>query len=439
MPYSQSTDLCLDTAAGTGGLARHALDEAVERTRPAFDWLRAAQRDGALPLLGLADRSDDLDAGRGAVERLGRGATDIVILGTGGSSLGARALDCFARWRFRCGTSPEDTLPALHFTDNLDPHGMAHLLRTLDLKTAGFLVISKSGGTPETMMQMLAVLDALKGSGLDWNAEHHFLAITDPGGDGSSALRHLCAQHHIPVLEHEPGIGGRYAVLSNVGMVPAVLMGLDTAAIRAGAGDVTGALAAAGGPSGFAPAVGAALHYALAENRGITTTVLMPYADRLRLFSNWFAQLWAESLGKDGRGTTPVAAAGPVDQHSQLQLYLDGPADKYVTILMLDAAGAGPRIGEAYRNDPHVGYLAGHTIGDLVDCEQRATAETLAANGRPVRILRLPELTERTMGALFMHFMLETIIAGKLMGVDPFDQPAVEQGKVLAREYLAQL
>ena len=106
---------------------------------------------------------------------------------------------------------------------------------------------------------------------------------------------------------------------------------------------------------------------------------------------------------------------------------------------MVDIAGTGPRIDEAYLNDPHVGYLAGRTIGDLVDCEQRATAETLAENGRPVRIIRLPELTERTMGALFMHFMLETIIAGRMMGVDPFDQPAVEQGKVLARQYLAQM
>ena len=439
MPYSQSTELCLDTAAGSGGLTQQALDDAVEHARPVFDWLKAAHRDGTIPLLSLPNRSEDLDAGRRAVEQLARGATDIVMLGTGGSSLGAQALDCFARWRFRGEASPEAMLPVLHFTDNLDPHSMAHLLRTLDLKATGFLVISKSGGTPETVIQMLAVLDALKSSGLDWNAEHHFLAITDPGDDEASALRHLCAQHHIPVLEHEPGIGGRYSVLSNVGMVPAELMGLDTAAVRAGAGEVIDALAAAEGPADFAPAVGAALHHALAENCGITTTVLMPYADRLRLFSNWFAQLWAESLGKGGKGTTPVAAAGPVDQHSQLQLYLDGPADKYVTILMLDAAGTGPRIDEAYRNDTHVGYLAGHTIGDLVDCEQRATAETLAANGRPVRIMRLPELTERTMGALFMHFMLETIIAGKLMGVDPFDQPAVEQGKVLAREYLAQL
>ena len=162
----------------------------------------------------------------------------------------------------------------------------------------------------------------------------------------------------------------------------------------------------------------------------------MPYSDRLRLFSAWFGQLWAESLGKDGRGTAPIAAAGPVDQHSLFQLFNGGPKDKLVTFVMTNAAGAGPKMPESYGADPLVGYLAGHTIGDLVDCEQRASAETLARNGRAVRIFTIDTLDERSLGALLMHFMLETIIAGDLMGVNPFDQPAVEEGKVLTREYL---
>ena len=438
MPYSQSTYLCRSSAIGAAGITEQEFSDAIREAEQAVAWLKTAHGDGSLPLLGLPTRSDDLAICHDAAIRLASGATDIVILGTGGSSLGAQALDKFSQWSHPDAASPERDRPQLHFADNLDPHSMEAMLRTLDLKTTGFLVISKSGGTPETMIQMLAVLDALKALGLDWNAEHHFLAITDPGDDEASALRHLCAHHHIPVIEHEPGIGGRYSVLSNVGMLPAELMGLDTRSIRVGAGEVVDAMLSAP-TTEFSPAAGAAVHHALARHHGVSTTVLMPYADRLRLFSSWFVQLWAESLGKDGQGTTPVGAAGPVDQHSQLQLFLDGPRDKFFTVVMVDIAGTGPRIDEAYLNDPHVGYLAGRTIGDLVDCEQRATAETLAENGRPVRIIRLPELTERTMGALFMHFMLETIIAGRMMGVDPFDQPAVEQGKVLARQYLAQM
>lgn len=438
MSYSQSTDLCLSNSIGSVGVSETELSQALVGAQQAIDWLGSAHADGSLPLLGLPQRSDDLDICRDAVVRFAAGASDIVILGTGGSSLGAQALDTFSQWSHPVAASPERDRPRLHFADNLDPHSMAAILRTLDLKTTGFLVISKSGGTPETMMQMLAVLDALKASGLDWNAEHHFLAITDPGDDRSSALRHLCTQHHIPVLDHEPGIGGRFSVLSNVGMLPAELMGLDTRSIRAGAGEVVDAMLSKSAGE-FAPAVGAAVHHALARNHGISTTVLMPYADRLRLFSNWFVQLWAESLGKGGQGTTPVGAAGPVDQHSQLQLFLDGPRDKMFTVMMVDIAGTGPRIDEACLNDPYIGYLAGRTVGDLVDCEQRATAETLAGNGCPVRIIRVPELTEHAMGALFMHFMLETIIAGHMMGVDPFDQPAVEQGKILARQYLGQM
>jgi glucose-6-phosphate isomerase len=175
---------------------------------------------------------------------------------------------------------------------------------------------------------------------------------------------------------------------------------------------------------------------ALTRHHGLNAVIMMPYGDRLRLFSNWFAQLWAESLGKRGEGTQPVAAAGPVDQHSQVQLFLDGPADKLLTLIMPTTAGTGPLVPDSYRSDPLIGYLAGRSVGDLTDCQQRATAETFARNGRPVRTLAIGKLDVRVMGALLMHFMLETIIMGLMMGIDPFDQPAVVQSKILTREYL---
>jgi len=165
----------------------------------------------------------------------------------------------------------------------------------------------------------------------------------------------------------------------------------------------------------------------------------MPYADRLRLFSTWFQQLWAESVGKDGKGTTPLATVGPVDQHSLMQLFLDGPRDKLLNVIQLPTAGEGPQIPVSFRSDPLVGYLAGHSVGDLTDCQQRATVETFTRNKRPVRVFKMDGLGEEQLGELMMHFMLETILTGYMMGIDPFDQPAVEQSKILTREYLSSM
>jgi glucose-6-phosphate isomerase len=164
----------------------------------------------------------------------------------------------------------------------------------------------------------------------------------------------------------------------------------------------------------------------------------MPYADALRPFALWHAQLWGESLGKGGNGTTPVAAHGPIDQHSQLQLWLDGPRDKFFTIVQIDRAGAGPRLSGA-EHDEALSYLAGRTMGDLLEAEQRATAAALMNKRCPVRCFRMHHLDERALGALLMHFMIETILVGYTLGIDPFDQPAVEDGKSLARRHLVEM
>jgi glucose-6-phosphate isomerase len=215
-----------------------------------------------------------------------------------------------------------------------------------------------------------------------------------------------------------------------------MILGLDAAAVRAGAEEVLrqGLLQ---GPSGAnnAPAMGAAVQVGL-QRLGVSQTVLLAYGQAFQPFALWYRQLWAESLGKNGQGTTPIDALGPVDQHSQLQLYLQGPLDKIFTILTVDQAGRGPRIDADLATDLDLDYMAGRTIGDLVGAMQAATADTLVRNGRPVRRLSAERLDERTLGALFMHFMLETLYAADLMGVDPFGQPAVEESKILARQYL---
>jgi glucose-6-phosphate isomerase len=231
-------------------------------------------------------------------------------------------------------------------------------------------------------------------------------------------------------------LGGRYSVLTVVGILPAILMGIDVKALRAGAAAVLEQTLAVKKAEDSPAAVGAALHHALGTQ--LATTILWPYVDKLQVFGGWWRQLWAESLGKDGKGTTPVSVLGPVDQHSQLQLFRDGPGHALFTLLTVDTKGKGATAPKAAAKALKLDYLAGKKLGDLVDAEARGTAQTLFKNGRPVRVLHVPEVSAFTMGALMMHFMIETMLMGQLMGVDPFNQPGVEEAKVLARQYLAE-
>src|SRR5262249_12602105 len=212
--------------------------------------------------------------------------------------------------------------------------------------------------------------------------------------------------------------------------------GLDAVARREGAQSVIGALLEAKSTADFAPAIGAAVVIGLAKERGVRATVMLPYSDRLSRFAAWYVQLWGESLGKRGEGTTPVAALGPVDQHSQLQLYLDGAKQHVITVVRESVCVAGPRVSGDLAAIAHAEYLSGRTAGDLVAAQQKAIPEALVAAGRPVRTIDVAKLDERALGALMMHFMLETILAGHLLGVDPFDQPAVESGKIITRRNL---
>jgi glucose-6-phosphate isomerase len=420
---------------GANGIGKAALDDALRASEAALAWLRDAHASAKLPLLRLPERTDDLGEIKSAAARLAARATDIVMLGTGGSSLGGQTLAQLADIGVR-GAEAFRAGPRMHFMDNLDPVTFGTLLGKVPLATTRFVAISKSGGTGETLMQTAAALDAVKQAGLDARAGELFLGISEVQKPGTTnGLRALLGPS-VTVLEHDPGIGGRFSVLSNVGLLPAAVLGLDIAAIRQGA---VSALAPvlSGKPAAEVPAaVGAALNVALAA-QGKTIAVLMAYADRLERFSRWYTQLWAESLGKDGKGTTPIGALGPVDQHSQLQLFIAGPRDKLFTVVTVGAAGLGPRIDAKLAAQAGEPELGGKTIGDLVAAQGRATAETLARNGCPVRTMHIDKLDETSLGELLMHFMLETIIAAQLLGVEAFGQPAVEEGKVLAKQYLA--
>src|SRR5665213_1415136 len=420
MQYSQDIAGCLAEAAGKGGLTAAELDHAVKRAAASLPALKKKQKDNVLPLLNLPGRRDDIAAFKPAADEY-RQLKNVIVLGTGGSSLGGQTLAALAA---------PGAGPVLHFMDNVDPHSFDLLFAALDPATTGLIAISKSGGTAETLVQYFACLAWLG----DKNAGRT-LVVTEPK---PSPLKHAAGEKKQRIFDHDPNIGGRYSVLSNVGLLPAMIAGLDVAGVREGAGGVLEAMLTSKDARQAPPALGAALGFALAERRRVNATVIMPYVDRLAHFGLWFRQLWAESLGKDGKGTTPIRAMGTVDQHSQLQLYLGGPADKMFSVVMLEQAGAGPRMPADLKKHKDLTYLAGKTMGDLMEAEQRATAATLIRNHRPTRIFTLPRLDERALGALLMHFMLETIITADLMGVNAFDQPAVEEGKILARRHLGE-
>jgi glucose-6-phosphate isomerase len=431
MAIQQFIDGALERKIGPHGASDKALKDALEGAEGALEVLRK----GDLPLLKLPKTRDDLNAISDTAARLTQGATDIVLLGTGGSSLGGQTLAQLAGHAVP-GVGSLRATPHLHFMDNLDAGSFETLLKHLPHQTTRFIAISKSGGTAETLMQTIAALTAVKNAGLETRIPDIFLGITEPTKPGKpNGLRDLLGKYRVPILDHHTGVGGRFSALTNVGLLPAALLGLDIAAVREGAGLALAPVLAKKKASDVPAALGAALNVTLAET-GKNISVLMAYADRLERFTHWYVQLWSESLGKNGNGTTPVAALGPVDQHSQVQLYLGGPRDKLFTVITIASAGQGPRMDAELAKLSGEPDFAGKTIGDLVAAEGRATAETLARNGCPVRTIHLARLDEESLGELLMHFMLETIIAAHLLGVDAFDQPAVEEGKVLAKKYL---
>lgn len=439
--YRQSIAGCLSGAIGENGLSEAELGSWLEKLGPALHDLKADHASGRLPLLKISEETADLDAAEAALAKLSEGAETIVFFGTGGSGLGGQTLAQFGGWGLpgvSCCATGDKARPRTRFYDNLDPLTLSAGLARLELDKTRFVVTSKSGGTTETIAQLLATLSAVKAAGLESRIPQMFLGITEPDKPGkSNGLRALLGSLGIPMLEHHTGIGGRFSCLTNVGLLPALARGLDARKIRAGAQEVIDSLVSASFPAAFAPAIGAATAVGLSKERGIRTLVMMPYNDRLGRFSEWYVQLWAESLGKGGEGTSPIPALGPLDQHSQLQLFMDGPREIAVTVVRVASAGEGALLDAEMAKLAGQSFLGGKTIGDVVDAQSHAIAEALTQAGRPVRTFDIQKLDERAIGALLMHFMIETILAGRLLNLDPFDQPAVELAKTLTRERLA--
>jgi len=437
MGFHQDIGGCLEERIGAQGLRREQLDERLTTLESKLAEMRESLGRGGYRMLGIAHETADIEVTRTALSRLSEGAQTIVVFGTGGSSLGGQTLARLAGWcipgdqRFAASA-----LPRVRFYDNLDADSLHRGLEMLDPATTRFLVISKSGGTAETLMQALSALEWMRQADMADMIPRAFLGLSEPARDGAkNPLRQLFDGLDIPLLDHDPEIGGRFSVFSNVGMIIALARGLEPDAIREGGRQVLAELDHSA--SECAPALGAATAIGLAQDKGIRVNVMMPYADHLSHFARWYVQLWAESLGKDGKGTTPLAALGPVDQHSQLQLFMEGPPDHMITLIRPTHPPSDPPIPADLANAAGIDYLAGRRVSELVSAQQKAIADALIRAGRPVRVFDVDKPDETTLGRLLMHMMVETILAGHLLGVDPFGQPGVELGKKLTREYLA--
>jgi glucose-6-phosphate isomerase len=429
LPYTQ------DTARALAGIPKASFEAKLAKLEPVLASLRDAHARRSLALLRLPERTDDFPATEALAAKL-KDSADVVFLGTGGSSLGGQTLSQLGGYNVP-GVGTLRRTPRLHFLDNLDPLSLEEFLAELPLRTARFVAISKSGGTGETLVQTIAVISALKKAGLEESIGKHLYGISEPlRAGGKNGLRALLENFGCEVLDHDNEVGGRFTAFTNVGLLPAILSGVDARALRAGAAETLAPILSNVKAADVAPAAGAALSIAAGE-AGFPISAVLAYGDRFDRLSRWWMQLWGESLGKNGKGTTPLASIGPVDQHSQLQLWLDGPRDKLFTIVSLATKGHGLRLDAelaALAGEPVFG---GRTVGALVAAQARATADTLAKHARPLRTIELKELNATSLGALMMHFMLETILAASLLGINPYDQPAVEEGKILAKRYLA--
>jgi glucose-6-phosphate isomerase len=393
------------------------------------------RRDDEAAMLGWIDLPHDpagvveeIDAY--AAEAKGR-FDDLVLLGIGGSALGASAVVSALQHPARALQGTEGEGLRLHVVDNVDADVVHGLLTTLDPRRTLVNVVSKSGTTAETMAAFLA-FDAWLRDALGDDARDHVVATTDPA---QGILRPLVDREGIRAFSVPPSVGGRFSVLSPVGLLPIALAGIDLTALLAGAARANDAAARPFAES--APKQGA-LAQLLTSRRGATINVLMPYSTRLRRVSDWYVQLWAESLGKrvDRRGarvhagTTPLPAVGTTDQHSQVQLFNEGPPDKVVCFVRVGAPDHDVTIPEPPGGLEKLGYLGGRRFHELMNAEQAATAHALAAHGRPSYTLRMPRIDPEHVGELLQGLMWQTALVGERWGIDAYDQPGVELGKV---------
>ena len=426
-----------DKLDGEHGLPRARLADLAQRFPEIQLEVKARRREGEYGFLGLGSQSETVAAIRKFAEGVGQAYDHVLVLGIGGSALGTKALVNALRppaWN-ELDDEAREYYPRITILENVDPTTIAAALRRIDPRRVFVNVISKSGGTAETLAQYLVVRSWLDQALGPDAAARHLAFTTDPA---KGPLREIALKDGIATLEVPPGVGGRFSVLTPVGLLPAALVGIDITALVDGARRAVERAEESDlmrNPAGLF----AALHWAADTWLGARIHTLMPYTDRLKEFAAWYVQLWAESLGKkeDRRGAvihagpTALGAIGATDQHSQVQLFMEGPFDKVVTFVRVEHPAEEIAIPGRPGLPEEVSYLAGHTLGELLLAEQEATSAALARMGRMNLTISVPTLDAAALGELLMFYQIATGFAGAWYGVNPFDQPGVELGKRL--------
>ena len=359
-----------------------------------------------------------LDETISAVSKFSKDKKNFLVFGTGGSNLGGKALINIMQEKDK----------KVQFFDNIDPLAFSNFFNKIETQSTGFIFISKSGSTPETLCQLACLIELFdKKNGLNIFFKNS-LFITE---DKKSPLHDIALKNKCHILYHSKKIGGRYSVFSNVGMVPALLAGMDVKQIHKGAQfQINNYL-----KSDYCN-IGQFFRYQnINENLGMS--VIMTYSDALFFFGKWYLQLWAESLGKDLKGITAIHAVGTTDQHSQLQLFLDGPQDKFFTFISTNHLNKGLSLHRETMENNDLEYLVNKKMGDLMHAEQQATIDTFKLRKISFRQINIDEINEFSIGRLMAFSIIETISACVYFDVNPFDQPAVEQGKILTKKYLS--
>lgn len=355
-----------------------------------------------------------------------------VVLGIGGSALGPTAVfTALCHLHYNELSDEKRGGPRFYVEDNVDPERMNALLDIVDVEDTCFNVITKSGATSETMSQYLVISSILQERLGDKWAEH-IVATTDVE---KGNLIKLAKKEGFKTFYIPASVGGRFSELCPVGLLPAAVLGIDINGMLEGAKDMQEASKSSDATKN-APLMAAVLQY-ISMNKGKNISVMMPYADSLRYIADWYCQLWGESLGKsvdyNGKlvyaGQTPVKALGVTDQHSQIQLYTEGPFDKVVTFIAVDGFRKEYKIPVGLPDFPDVNFLCGHNMGTLLNNERKATEYALQRANRANHTIYLPEVNAYTLGQLLMFFMLETAYCGALLNINTFNQPGVEEGK----------
>ena len=415
------------------GISEETIDDFQEKTSAIHQKISEDKANGEMGFMELPKQSKKLISEIEKEVQKRKEYKNFVVIGIGGSALGNIALQtALNKPYYNIDSQKRNGKPRLFVPDNADPVRLKSLLSSLDLEKTLFNVITKSGSTAETMSQFLIAREAVAKEIGEDELSDHFIATTSKD---SGYLRVIAEREDFKTFHIPDGVGGRFSVLTPVGLISAAFCGIDIRKLLEGSADMAERCSSSDLKENPAYLNGL-LHY-LAYNKGKTISVMMPYAHQLKDMADWYRQLWAESLGKKVNrsnkkinvGPTPIKALGATDQHSQVQLYMEGPHDKIITFIEVENYAEKVKIPEKYQDIEGVNYLGGHTLNELIKTEKKSTELALTERNRLNETIILPEINEYTIGQLIYMLELQTVFTGELFDVNYFNQPGVELGK----------